>query len=63
MLRCSYEGKERDAMNANAESNRLRREADKHKIGSPYRINEYIEYRLRGDSEEEALKKVKEGKR
>ena len=45
------------------EKNRLanvyRREADQHGIGSPYRIDEYIQYRLRGLTQGQALAKTK----
>ena len=48
-----------DAAERNRLSNQYRREADKHQIGSPYRINEYIALRLKGLTDEAAIKKVK----
>ena len=49
----------KDIREQNAKVNSLRREADKHKIGSPYRIDEYIKYRMKGYSEKKALEKIK----
>ena len=48
-----------DVRERTALMNKYRREADKHKIGSAYRIGEYIAYRLRGISEQRALYKVR----
>lgn len=45
------------------EQNRLanvyKKEADKHNIGSPYRIKVYVDARIKGLSEEKALAKTK----
>ena len=39
--------------------NQYRKEADLLKIGSPYRIDEYIRYRMRGLSIKKSLEKTK----
>jgi hypothetical protein len=36
-------------------------EADKFGIGSPYRISEYIKFRMRGLSQEQAIERVRRG--
>lgn len=51
-----------DARERNRLANIYRREADHHRIGSPFRINEYIKYRLQGMTQEKALAKTKEAR-
>ncbi len=48
-----------DPRERNRLANRYKKEADEFNIGSPYRIDEYIRYRLRGMSPETAIKKVR----
>lgn len=48
----SYSDKVREK---NRLANIYKREADIHKIGSPSRIDEYINYRMKGKSQDEAL--------
>lgn len=43
----------------NAQANRFRKEVE-NIIGSPYRISEYISYRVKGMSPEKALEKTKQ---
>ena len=49
----------RDIIEQNRLANQYRKEANKHQICSPGRINEYIGYRLKGYSDEKALEKTK----
>lgn len=48
-----------DIIQKNKLANIYAKEAEKHKIGSPFRIGEYIKYRLKGYSEKKSLEKVK----
>jgi hypothetical protein len=51
-----------DPREKNRLSNLFRKEADQLNIGSPYRIKEYIEYRIKGLSKEKAIEKTKSRK-
>lgn len=59
----SSNGAEMDPREINALMNRFRREAQKHAIGSPYRINEYCILRSQGKSEEDALRLTRNGEK
>jgi hypothetical protein len=48
-----------DPRKENVLRNQFAKEAAKHQIGSPFRINEYIEYRLKGLDKKTALEKTK----
>lgn len=49
----------KDPRELNALYAKYKREADAHGIGSPYRINEYVQYRLKGMSQKRAIEKTK----
>lgn len=48
-----------DVREENALRNKYAREAVKHLVGSPYRVNEYVTYRMKGMSEAEAIEKTR----